>query len=74
MNRYAWFHIYLTVREVEGHNQTTALYPLTTLKNRAQKSIHRARYGNHTNPLFLQSKVSKLKYCVKQITIYCREI
>ena len=51
---------YLTyVLEVWGNNYKTTLQPLVKLQKRAVRIIHKADYLEHTNTLFLQSKIIK---------------
>lgn len=45
---------------VWGNNYKSSLHPLIILQKRAVRIIHKAGYCDHTNALFLQSKVLKL--------------
>lgn len=45
--------------EVWGNNYKTSLRPLTTIQKRAIRIIHNVGYQEHTNSLFLQSKLLK---------------
>nr|XP_049577520.1 centrosomal protein of 44 kDa isoform X1 [Syngnathus scovelli]XP_049577521.1 centrosomal protein of 44 kDa isoform X1 [Syngnathus scovelli] len=45
--------------EVWGNTSKTSLQPLIILQKRAIRTIHKVNYLEHTNPLFIQSKLLK---------------
>lgn len=47
--------------EVWGNNYMTTIHPLLILQKKAIRIIHGAGYRDHTNSLFLQSKLIKFK-------------
>lgn len=54
--------------EVWGNNYKTSLQPLYILQKRAIRNIFKAGYSDHTNILFLNSKLLKLPDLVKFYT------
>lgn len=54
--------------EVWGNNYKTSLYSLTILQKRAIRIIHKVGYQEHTNPLFLKSKLLKITDIVQYQT------
>lgn len=55
--------------EVWGNNYKSSLHALIILQKRAVRIIHKAKYYEHTNPLFLQSKLLKLLDLVDFYTV-----
>ena len=55
--------------EVWANNYNTTLHPRVILQKKAVRIIHRVGYRDHTNPLFIQSKLLKLKDMVEFQTV-----
>nr|XP_049573449.1 uncharacterized protein LOC125966909 [Syngnathus scovelli] len=55
--------------EVWGNTYKTSLQPLIILQKRAIRTIHKVNYLEHTNPLFIQSKLLKFTDIVSYQTV-----
>lgn len=55
--------------EIWGNNYKSSIHPLVILQKRAVRIIHKAGYRDHTNCLFLESKLLKFSDLVKLYTV-----